>query len=318
MNYVYGIDVGGTNIKIGLFVFQVNTLVYNCEVSTPKNNQDYTIFKIISEKINQINSEMNIQYTDVLEIGIAIPCPVKNGFVYHCANLNWNQLDVVKSLSEYIPSHVKVVIANDANLAAYGENKSLDTPFSNVVFYTMGTGIGGGVIINNELIEGSLGMAGEVGHMPVSLEINETCGCGAKGCLEQVCGTKAMIDFTKKLLELGHKESILSNVDRLTIKDIFDAAKVGDKIALSVVDRVSTQMAISASILAAVLDPQVFIIGGGISKAGDFLLEKIVYHYKKYARFNTGSIPFYLAQTGNHAGMIGAAHLVSDRLKIKQ
>jgi glucokinase len=313
MKYVYGIDIGGTNIKIGLFNLSNTILLHTREIPTPKNNHDYTIFNLISKEISRINDVMNILYQDVLGVGIAIPCPVKDGYVFHCANLKWQQLDVINSFRKYIPEHVTVIIANDANLAAYGENKSLETPFSNVVFYTMGTGIGGGIIINNELIEGSLGMAGEVGHMPISSEISESCGCGAIGCLEQICGTKAMIEYTKELLK--SQESILENVEYLTIKDIFDAAKLGDKLALNVVDRVSEHMGLSASILAAVLDPQVFIIGGGISNAGEFLLEKIVLHYKKFARFNTGSIPFILAKTGNSAGMLGAAHLVSDKIK---
>ena len=313
MKYVYGIDIGGTNIKIGLFCAPDIKMISTFELKTPKTNHAKSIFNEIADKISEINAAMNIDYKQILGIGFAIPCPVKNGFVIKCANLNWEQLDIVEEFKNRLPDHIEVIVANDANLAAYGENESLEKPFSNVIFYTMGTGIGGGIIINHKLIEGSLGMAGEIGHMPVSSEIDETCGCGSKGCLEQICGTKAIISYTKhKFLE---KKSSLLDAKELTIKAIFDAAKLGDDLALDVVNRVSKHMGISASALAVTLDPEAFIIGGGISKAGDFLLERIIYYYKKNARFHTGTIPFLLAKTGNDAGMVGGAHLVYKKLK---
>lgn len=315
MDYVYGIDIGGTSIKIGLFSLPNITLVNTYEIKTPKSNHEKSIFIEIIEEINKINQGMGINFEHILGIGLAIPCPVKSGYVIKCANLKWSQINVVDEFKNILPDHVEVAVANDANLAAYGENESLEKPFSNVVFYTMGTGIGGGIIINHKLIEGSLGMAGEIGHMPVSSEITEICGCGSRGCLEQICGTKAMIDYAK--MRLDDIESSLADVKELTIKEIFDAAKAGDDLALEVVDRVSKHMGISATALAVTLDPEAFIIGGGISRAGDFLLERIQYYYKKSARFHTGTIPFLLAKTGNSAGMVGGAYLVLQKINTK-
>lgn len=315
MDYVYGIDIGGTSIKVGLFSLPNITLINTYELKTPKSNHEKSIFTVIIDEIDKINQDLGINFEHILGIGLAIPCPVKNGYVIKCANLKWSQSNVVEAFKNILPDHVEVAVANDANLAAYGENESLEKPFSNVVFYTMGTGIGGGIIINHKLIEGSLGMAGEIGHMPVSSEIEEVCGCGSRGCLEQICGTKAMIDYAK--MRLNTIESHLAHVKELTIKEIFDAAKAGDDLALEVVDRVSKHMGLSASTLAVTLDPEAFIIGGGISKAGDFLLERIKHYYKQSARFHTGTIPFLLAKTGNSAGMVGGAYLVLQKINSK-
>lgn len=304
--YVFGIDVGGTNIKIGLFDAANISLIQQVEIETPKTDHKTSIFQSILKSINLINEKNGIDYSHVIGVGLAVPCPVKNGYVTSCPNLSWSHLDIRSSMAELLPNHIKVVVSNDATIAAYGENMSLEKPYMNAVFYTLGTGVGGGIIIDGKILEGGTGLGGEIGHMHMFDDAKTTCGCGSKGCLEQICGTSAILNYAT---ELSHEMPTKLDVNHLTVKAVFDAAKANDELALIVVNRVAEYIAKSASILAMVLDPEVFIIGGGISKAGSFLIDLIEKHYKKYARFNTSVIPFILARTENNAGIIGAAYI---------
>lgn len=303
MNYTFGIDVGGTNIKVGLFKISEFSLVEKREVSTPKENHMFSVFNETKKVMSDILENQNLSFDDIHGVGFAVPCPVKNGFVVKCPNLNWANLDIIDSMKNILPAHIKVVVSNDANIAAYGENFSLKEPLKNAIFYTLGTGVGGGIIVDGQIVEGRTGAGGEIGHMPI-FEGTEICGCGRTGCLEQVCGTKAILGYARELSK-NYESSI--DFSHLTVKAVFDAAKQQDQIGLMVLDQVAKYIALSASILAVSLDPDIFIIGGGIAKAGNILIERIEQHYKHYARFGTIDVPFVLAKTGNDAGIIGAA-----------
>ncbi|MFH0766830.1 MAG: ROK family protein, partial [Bacillota bacterium] len=258
--YVYGIDIGGTNIKFGLFLLPDMKLVYTYESETPQDNQKKSIFEKVAISINVINEINHITLDNIIGIGIAIPCPVKNDYVEHCSNLNWQHMQISKLLNKYLPSHIMVAVSNDATIAALGESKSFEKPYNSVVFYTLGTGVGGGIIIDGKILEGHTGFGGEIGHMHVSDEpTDRICGCGSKGCLEQVCGTEAIFRYTR---ELAKEDETIINLNELTVKNVFNAAKSGDRIGLKVVNKVAEYVAISASVLAVVLDPEVFIIGG--------------------------------------------------------
>lgn len=304
--YVYGVDVGGTNIKLGLFDVDGMSMIDQQEILTPNKDHDTTIFQAIYTVISNMNTQNHLSFDDIKGVGLAVPCPVKNGFVKKCPNLKWSNFDIAGKMKTYLPKHIKVVVSNDATVAAFGENMSLEKPYMNAVFYTLGTGVGGGIIIDGKILEGGTGLGGEIGHMHVYDEEEETCGCGSQGCLEQICGTSGILNATKKLAKTN---STNIDLNHLTVKAVFDAAKNHDEVAFKVVNRVAEYIAISASILAVTLDPEVFIIGGGVSKAGEFLIELIVKHYKKHARFSTADIPFILARTGNSAGIIGAAYI---------
>lgn len=312
--YVYGIDVGGTSIKIGLFNFKSMVMINNFEVDTPKHNHKDSIFETIYQNITKNNKELNISIDDVLGIGMDVPCPVKKGYVIKCANLDLNDADLISSMKKYLPNHIELVAANDATIAAFGENASLKKPYDNAVLITLGTGVGGGVILDGVIVEGATGLGGEIGHIRVYDEKEKVCGCGSKGCLEQICGTAGIISHTRNLL--NENVSILDK-DHLTVKAIFDAAKQGDEVALKTVHRVAKYIGIAASMLSIINEPDVFIIGGGVSKSGDFLLDLIQKYYKEHARFTTGEIPFKLALTGNQAGIIGSAMLVKSAIKKK-
>ena len=304
--YIYGVDVGGTNIKFGLFDFDNVSLIYQHEIKTPTDEHEKSIFKSIYDAISLINDQHKITLENVHAIGLAVPCPVKAGFIKTCANLKWNNVDIVGAMRELFPDHISIVVSNDANVAAYGENMSLTQPYKNAVFITLGTGVGGGIIIDGQILEGGSGLGGEIGHMHMFDDATDSCGCGSKGCLEQVCGTQGILNYA---VELSHENQTSLNMQDLTVKSIFDAAKEGDFVSTQVVQKVSDYLAKSASILSVILDPEVFIIGGGISKAGKYLIDMIEIQFKKYARFTTHNIPFILAKTGNNAGIIGAAYI---------
>jgi glucokinase len=302
---VYGIDVGGTSIKFGLFNSEGVRLITKFEKDTPKTNQQTSVLECIFNTIQETNQLYGYSELDIEGIGLAVPCPVKDGIVNSCANVKWENMNIKKELAAKFSNQVHVVVSNDANIAAYGENASLEIPFRNAIVITLGTGVGSGIILNGEILEGSTGMGGEIGHTHVYDGPIETCGCGAKGCLEQMCASKGMTNYA---LELSEEMSTSINLNQITIKDIFEAAKLGDKLCLKVVDRAAEYLGKAASVVALTIDPDAFIIGGGISKAGQYFLDKIKNAYQKYARFSTGNKPFLLAKTGNDAGIIGAAH----------
>lgn len=303
--YVYGVDVGGTFLKIGLFSKDDDHLINKSQISTPKKNHMTSIFEAIIDEMKVINKTQNIDFNDIAGVGLAIPCPTKNGYVSTCANLDFCDFDLVQNFKQLLPSHVNVKVGNDATLAALGENNSLENPFDSAVLITLGTGVGGGVILNSQIIEGKTGLGGEIGHIKV-FDTDLVCGCGAQGCLEQVCGTKGILSFAAE-----QKDKIGSVLNEsFSVKDVFDAAKENDKAALNTVNRVCEYLAIAAVNISMLIEPEVFIIGGGISKAGDFLLEIVKKYFNKHARFNTSDIPFILATTGNDAGMIGAYYHV--------
>lgn len=304
--YIFGIDIGGTNIKLGLFKHESLMLVHKIEISTPKINQRQSIFDVIVDSIEVILSEQNVSWDSIHGIGLAVPCPVTKGYIGKCPNLSWEQMDVVEEFRVLVPSHVSVSVANDANAAALGEHGSKQQ-FGSTCLFTLGTGIGGGIVVGGVILEGSTGLGGEIGHMHIDDGITETCGCGSRGCLEQVCGTKGILNETTRLAHLKPTSIDLKN---LTVKAVFDAAKKNDQVGFEVVDKVAKYIAKAASIISVIVDPDAFIIGGGVSKSGEFLIELIKKHYQKFARFASGSKPFLLAEKGNDAGFIGAALLV--------
>jgi len=309
--YVYGVDVGGTTIKMGLFDYDDMKILDSYEIPTPTLENGSFILKTIYESILECNNRHGIDAKELVGIGMDVPCPIKNGYVESCANLHLDDIDLIAEMNKYVDSHVVVAIANDATIAAYGENASLEKPYKNAVLITLGTGVGGGIILDGDIVEGATGFGGEIGHIRVYEEKEQVCGCGSKGCLEQICGTKGILDFTKE--QLKENKSILDK-DNLTVKSIFDAAKLNDKVALSTVHRVAKHIGIAASIISMVVEPEVYIIGGGVSKAGSFFINLIERYYRENARFSTGKIPFKLAQTGNDAGMIGSALLVKNHI----
>lgn len=308
-NYVFGIDVGGTSVKIGFFKIS-GKLLKNWEIPTRIECNGKNILPDIANEINKTIREMSISNSDIKGIGIGVPGPVlKDGTVNKCINLGWGVFNIEKELENL--TNIKVKAANDANIAALGEMwQGGGKGYKNVVMLTLGTGIGGGIIIDEKIISGINGAAGEVGHIHICDDEEEICGCGKKGCLEQYASANGIVKVAKKcLLEKG-ENSTLRDIKNFTSKDIFECAKNNDTISLEIIEYVSKILGKSIAQIACVANPEVFVIGGGMSKAGDILINNISKFYKQYAFHACVNTEFRLAKLSNDAGIYGGARLV--------
>lgn len=309
--FCFGIDVGGTTVKMGVFSTE-GKLVESWEIPTRKEDEGSHILEDICSEIEKKIVERELSREDLVGVGIGIPGPItKDGTVLNCVNLGWGIFNVEEKLSKMLGG-IKVKAGNDANVAALGENwQGGGVGFEDLILITLGTGVGGGVIIGDKIITGSNGAAGEIGHMPVVYDEDaEICGCGKKGCLETVGSATGIVREAKKLLANTDIPTPLRDKAEFSCKDIFDLAKEGDEASMQVVDKLAEYLGIAAAHIAAVTNPQVIVIGGGVSKAGKFLLDKIEERYMDKAFKACRNAKFSLATLGNDAGMYGAAALI--------
>ena len=307
--YGFGVDVGGTTCKIGLFD-NTGVILDKWEIKTNTENNGASILDDIVASLEGKMADAGISKDDVEGVGIGVPGPVKNdSIVCQCVNLGWGTFDVAETLSGKIGLPVKV--GNDANVAALGEMwKGGGQGCKNGVMVTLGTGVGGGVIINGSIIGGVHGAGGEIGHMKVSDTETDVCGCGKCGCLEQYASATGIVRLAKKRLAADDVATTLRDLPEVTAKDIFDAAKAGDTVALELVEKLGTILGGALASVACVADPEMFVIGGGVSKAGQILLDVVQKHFKERAFQACEDTKFVLASLGNDAGMIGTASLL--------
>ena len=305
----FGVDLGGTTVKLGLFGVEGNILD-KWEIPTRKENQGAYILGDIAEALNKKLEERNIPKYNVAGVGMGVPGPIKDdGTVMKCVNLGWDIFNVAEELSKLMDLPVKV--GNDANMAALGESwQGGGKGFKNVVMVTLGTGVGGGIIVDGKMIAGTNGAGGEIGHITMNTEETASCGCGKKGCLEQYASATGIVNSAKKLLASSDKPSALRELDEVTCKDIFDCAKANDELAKELVESLGKNLGLALAHISCVVDPEVFVIGGGVSKAGDILLEGIQKYYVQYAFHASRNTKFALAKLGNDAGMYGGAKLI--------
>jgi glucokinase len=304
MDCIFGIDIGGTEIKIGKF-YQ-DKLVLKTSIRTDVSNNGENIFPDIFTKIEELLSGDRL-----LGIGIGVPGPVVRGVVRGAQNLGWDYVEAEKMLRKRYPD-LLVRVINDANAAAIGEMAAGSASrFQNFVLVTLGTGIGGGVVINGELYEGFTGSAGEIGHLPVATDHQRLCNCGLYDCNERYASATGLI-LTAEKLRKG-RNTIL-NDGELNAKNIFAAAKAGDEVALEAVELMTDKLAIALASVAATINPEAFVIGGGVSKAGDFLLERLREKFQKFCFQELRATEFVLASLGNDAGIYGASYEIRKRL----
>lgn len=309
--YIFGVDVGGTTVKLGLFTTE-GTLLEKWEIKTRKEEEGKYIIKDIVETIENKLNENNISKSEVLGIGIGVPGPVKDdGTVLKCVNLGWKVFNIVDQVNKLVKLPIKA--ANDANVAALGEMwRGGGKGYKNAVMVTLGTGVGGGIIVDGKIISGSNGAGGEIGHIKVSDNETECCGCGNKGCLEQYASATGIVSLANKALKTMKTKSDLKNFENLSAKDIFDSAKVGDELALELVDDFGNRLGKALANIACIINPEIFVIGGGLSKNGSFLIENITKHFKENAFHISINTKFELAKLGNDAGIYGAARLICE------
>lgn len=310
MKYCFGVDIGGTTVKMGL-LDTTGEILDKWEIVTKTEDEGKAILPDIAESILAKIKERGLEKEDIVGVGVGVPAPVtEDGVVNGTANLGWTYKEVKKELEEL--TGLTSVIGNDANVAALGEMwKGGGSGEKNMVMITLGTGVGGGVIINGKVITGEHGAGGEVGHLCVNYDEPDTCGCGNHGCLEQYASATGIVRLAKKKLAQESRETVLKK-ESVTAKDVFDAVKAGDETAVEIAEEFGRYLASGLVNLAAIADPAVFVIGGGVSKAGEVILPYIQKPYKEKAFFSNKEIRFTLATLGNDAGICGAAKMVLD------
>lgn len=314
--YIYGVDLGGTSVKMGLFDEKGENLE-KWEIKTRKEDQGAHILPDIAASIKDKNTERSITSDEIEGIGMGVPGPVDDeGVVLKCANLGWgiiNAADELKKLTG-IPC---ICIGNDANVAALGEQwKGGGRGFKSIVMVTLGTGVGGGIVINGNILTGSRGAAGEIGHLTVNPNETLTCGCGKKGCLEQYASATGITRMSKEMLESTDTPSELRQYDHpITGLELFKAYKNGDGLAKDIVEKFAYYLGLGLSHVAQVIDPEAFVIGGGVSKNGPVVAQVVKEKYEDDVMFALKNKEFRMAELGNDAGMYGAVKMVLNENK---
>ena len=307
--FVFGIDLGGTTVKLGLLSVD-GVLQEKWEIPTCTENGGEKILPDIAASVKEKMAALNITAEQVLGAGLGVPGAVlEDRYVKPCVNLNGWGGDVAGMLSELCGFPVKAV--NDANAAALGEMwRGGGEGCDNVVFVTLGTGVGGGIIVGGKLLSGVHGAAGELGHIKMNPHETECCGCGKKGCLEQYASATGIVREANRLLKASDAPSALRNLEKVTAKDVFDYAKQGDAMAKDVVAFFGDTLGRALSIVSCVCDPEVFVIGGGVSAAGQVILDVVADAFVRNAFPASEGTRFTLAKLGNDAGVYGAARLI--------
>lgn len=306
--YCFGVDIGGTTVKMGLFT-EDGTVLDKWEITTRKENHGAAILPDVAKSIEEKLALHGIEKEKVVGIGVGVPAPVTgDGVVKQTANLNWEWKNVKAELEELTGITTKV--ENDANVAALGEMwKGGGKGNKNMVMVTLGTGVGGGIIVNGNILTGTNGAGGEIGHIVINPEEKKRCGCGKTGCLEQYASATGIVRLARKKLLDFNGETVLQ-MESVTAKDVFDAVKAGDEAAIEVAEEFGRYLGYSLAIVSTLVDPSIYVIGGGVSKAGEILFDYIKGPYMEKAFFANKEVKFALAELGNDAGIYGAAKLV--------
>ncbi len=283
---IIGIDIGGTSIKFGLF--QGDKLIQKTELPSKGELVD-----VIKEGIEKLTDGR-----DVDGIGVTVPAPTKDNYMFKAANLSWSNMNVKDYLSKELGIE-NISVMNDANAAALGEYK-IAGDYDSAIMITLGTGVGGGIIVDGKVLEGHSGFGGEIGHIKLDQTYNFECGCGGVGCVETISSATGLSRLYKHYTGVA-----------LEAKEIFDLAKAKDSEAMRITEIYIKNIAHMCQVLSVTTNPEIFIIGGGVSKAGSILLEGIVKHFKEFTSFKgLKEQQFKLAELGNDAGIYGAYYSV--------
>jgi len=309
MKYGFGVDLGGTTVKIAYFE-ENGTMMDKWEIPTRTENGGEKILPDIAASIREYLTKNAVADSDILGIGIGVPGPVDaEGVVNKCVNLGWGVFNINKTLGELTGFPVRA--GNDATVAALGECwKGGGQGCKNMVLATLGTGVGGGIVVDGNVVLGAHGAGGEIGHICLEPNETDTCGCGNHGCAEQYFSATGIVRLAKKYLAGCDAPSSLRQIENFTCKDVFDAGKAGDAAALTVLEQVYDYMGRFLAAICCVTNPEVVVLGGGVSKAGQPLLDGAKKYFDRYVFHGCKNVRFVLAQLGNDAGAYGAFKLV--------
>ena len=309
--YAFGVDVGGTTVKLGLFSHD-GVLVEKWEIPTRTQNNGENVLPDVVASIRAKLDEKNIAPQNVEGIGIGVPGPVSADFtVNKCVNLGWGVFNLKKKMNQLLPEIPNVAAGNDANVATLGELwQGGGKGYHSAVMFTLGTGVGGGIVVDEKIVAGANGGAGEVGHMTVNPTESVPCACGKYGCLEQYASANGIVRMGKIMLSQDSKPSKLRDMETFTAKEICDLARDGEEMALDIIDRFGEYMGRAMSYVACTTDPDICIIGGGMSRAGTIVTDAILKYYRRYAFHVSTGTSIALAELGNDAGIYGCAKLI--------
>ena len=313
---IIGIDLGGTSVKFAILT-QEGEVQEKWSIKTNILDEGSHIVDDMIESINHRLRLLGLGAEDFIGIGMGSPGVVdrEKGTDIGAYNLNWKTLQPVKEKIEKATG-ISFFIDNDANVAALGERwKGAGENQPDVVFMTLGTGVGGGIVAEGKLLHGVAGAAGELGHITVDFDQPILCTCGKKGCLETVASATGIVNLTRRYADeyAGDAElkKLIDNGEDVNAKIVFDLAKAGDELALIVYRNFARYLGIACANIGSILNPSTIVIGGGVSAAGEFLLDGVrkVYEENSFPQVRT-STKLALATLGNDAGVIGAASLV--------
>ncbi len=312
MRYGFGIDVGGTTVKLGLFT-EAGQLLEKWEIPTNTADGGSAILPDIATAVGGCLAKRGIDRASVLGLGLGVPGPVDvHGVVDHCVNLGWPVVDLPKALGEL--TGFSVAAANDANVAALGECwMGGGQGHRSMVLATLGTGIGGGIVIDGRIVYGAHGAGGEIGHIPMEKDDPETCGCGKRGCAEQYGSATGIARLARRAMERSEKPSPLRALSQVTAKDIFALGSAGDALAQEILEEYYDFLARFLAAVCCVVDPEIVVLGGGVSKAGGPLLDGIKKYFDRYVFHACNTVEFALARLGNDAGIYGSFKLALDK-----
>jgi glucokinase len=319
-NILIGVDLGGTTTKMAL-IHHDGEIFHKWEIPTDVSNNGNNILDDIAKSIEEKLTYFKTSKESVKGIGMGAPGPVnlETGVIYEAVNLGWkDNYPLAEKLGSL--TGLPVVVDNDANCAAIGEMwMGAGLGSKNLVCVTLGTGVGGGVIVNGDIVHGIKGAAGEIGHITVKPENGYLCNCGNTGCLETIASAtgivRAAVDKMKETKASSVLNDVIDEKGGVSSKLIFDSARDGDSLAKEIIDEITSYLGLALANVGNVLNPEYIVIGGGVSAAGEILLKPLQYHFEKFA-FTTvaKSTKLVLATLGNDAGVIGAAWLVKNKL----
>ncbi len=316
-DYIIGIDIGGTTIKIGIIHNQGN-IIKKWEIPTNTLNAGESIIDDIWHSLNSHLNKEGIDQSTILGIGVGAPgfIDVDTGFVFEAVNIGWRDVHLANKLKE--KSGLPVFLENDANVAVLGENwKGAGNNAKNVIAITLGTGVGGGIIVNGSIVDGENGMAGEIGHMTIDPDGHQ-CNCGRRGCLETIVSATGIVRQAKQLIAQNPTSRLTAFArehGEITTKDIFLMAENGDALCEGIIQHTADILGMFVANISVINNPSKVLFGGGVSKAGDQLLNGIITAFNRYALPRAAAVcDIKVAQLGNDAGIIGCAFLVKQKL----
>ncbi len=311
MKYGFGVDLGGTTVKIAFFE-ETGKMLDKWEIPTNTADSGKQILPDIAASVLKYIHQNAIDTDAIIGVGIGVPGPVDSkGVVNRCINLGWGVFNIAEELSRLVGFPVRA--GNDANVAALGEFwKGGGKGCSNMVLVTLGTGVGGGIVIEGHLLHGAHGSGAELGHMVINRSETEHCNCGKCGCVEQYCSATGIVRLARRSMDASGEASSLRQIQPLTCKDVFDCGKAGDALALQVLDQFYRYMGEFLANVCDVVNPETVVLGGGVSKAGQVLLDGIRPYFDHNVFHAARGAEFALAALGNDAGAYGAFKLVLD------